>query len=172
MAWSSPLNEKAFTLVEILMVVVLIAILTTIGITSGINFSQDARIAVTNEKMAAIKAAIVGDARFAAAGHYSKQGYESHCQGLPTSLNVTTSELVAMPAAGTCSTIYNPFLKQGWRGPYVSTTGSTAWNVDGWGTAFVYCPTMGAGCAVARTLISCGQDSTCGTANDKITLSF
>ena len=153
------LSTSAFTLIEILMVLTLLGIVSSIGITAYTNFSLDARIAVTNDRMAALKNAIVGDPRFFAEGKYTKQGYESHCLGLPSTL----TDLVTMPGAGTCSVVYDPFPKHGWRGPYVSNTNSN-WSLDGWGTTIQYN-------SATRTLLSCGPNLICGNGDD-ISLTF
>jgi len=114
---------------------------------------------VTNTKLNAIKVAIIGDARFVAGGKYSKQGYETHCLAVPTVI----TDLSTQPASGTCASVYDPFTKQGWRGPYVDSTNAD-WSKDAWGTALVYS-------SAGRTIKSCGPDSTCGNSDD-ITLSF
>ena len=139
------------------MVLTVTAILATVGINSFVTFSEDAKKAVTQEKLNALKAAIIGDPRFVDAGKYLKLGYESQCGGLPSSL----TDLITMPAAGTCSTVYDPFLKTGWRGPYVNSSDPN-WNLDGWGITIEY---FSSG-PPARTLRSCGPDKTCGTADD------
>jgi len=146
-----------FTLVELLMTILVLSILTTIGVTQFTDFGKDARIAVTTEKLMALKSAIIGDPSFHAAGEYTKQGFQVHCGAPPTILD----DLITMPAAGTCSTVYDPFLKTGWRGPYVSTT-DPSWNKDAWGTTFEYY-VVG---PPARTIRSCGPDKTCGNTDD------
>jgi prepilin-type N-terminal cleavage/methylation domain-containing protein len=157
---SKKCHSSGFSLIELLMVITLISILVGIGVSQYIDFSKDARTAVTNTKLNAIKIAIIGDARFVGAGKNSKQGYEIHCVGLPSAL----ADLATQPAAGTCASTYDPFTKRGWRGPYVNSTDST-WNTDAWGTAFVYS-------SAGRTVKSCGPDKSCVTTTDDITLSF
>ena len=152
-----PQNFTGFTLVEVLMAILVLAVLTTIGVTQFIDFGKDARIAVTQEKLNALKAAIVGDPHFYAAGEYTKPGFQANCSGPPVSLN----DLITKPAAGVCSTVYDPYAKTGWRGPYVSDTDPT-WNQDGWGTTLQY---FVAG-PPARTIRSCGSDKICGNTDD------
>lgn len=154
--------KDGFTLIEVMMTIVVIGVLATIGITQFTNFSNDARIAVTNEKLMALKIAINGDPKLISAGQYSKPGYEAHCNAPPTVL----VDLVTKPGAGTCASDYDPFSKLGWRGPYVSSQESN-WNKDAWDVTFEY---YVAG-PPARTIRSCGADKTCGNADD-LTVTF
>ena len=156
------MHSVGLTLVEVLMTVLVLSILTMIGITQFTDFNNDARIAVTAEKLNALKTAIMGDPHFYASGEYTKQGYQAHCGAPPTTLN----DLITMPGAGTCATVYDPFLKTGWRGPYISNT-DPSWNKDAWGTTIEY---YVAG-PPARTIRSCGPDKTCGNADD-ISITF
>jgi prepilin-type N-terminal cleavage/methylation domain-containing protein len=148
---------RGFTMIEMLMVILLVSILSLTVASQFIDMSPEAKTAVTRERMNTLKAAIVGDGRMVSNGKYTKQGYETHCVGLPSTL----TDLITQPAAGTCSSVYDPFTKRGWRGPYVSSTDSN-WNKDAWGTALVY---YSAG-PPARTLRSCGPNATCGNADD------
>lgn len=142
-----------------LMVLVLVSILAIVAIPQFVNLGNDARSAVTRDRMNSIKAAIIGDARLVSSGLLNKLGYEANCVGLPSVLG----NLIAQPAAGTCASAYNPFTQRGWRGPYLTTTDSS-WSSDSWGTALQYS-------SAARTLTSCGADKVCGTSDD-ITISF
>ncbi len=141
------------------MVLALLAVLAAVGISQFVNFGTDAKIAVTTEKLIAFKAAIVGDARLVSAGQLSKPGYLIDCLGVPDLL----SDLVAMPGSGTCSVAYDPFLKQGWRGPYVSDTDPN-YSTDAWGQPIWYDK-------VGRTITSRGPDQVLGTGDD-IVISF
>ncbi|MBT4760254.1 MAG: prepilin-type N-terminal cleavage/methylation domain-containing protein [Bdellovibrionaceae bacterium] len=152
-------NHLGFTLIEILMVILLLGILGAAATSQFINFSDDAHATMTSEKLAALKIAIVGDARSISAGKYTNLGYEAHCKGVPVSL----TDLITQPGAGTCSVDYDPFTKRGWRGPYVSNT-DTNYNNDSWGTALVYS-------SGGRTITSCGPNATC-TDGDDIQISF
>lgn len=147
-------DRAGYTLIEVVMVVLLVAILASVGVSQYHDFSSSARRAVTLQKLSAIKAAIVGDGRFTAAGIPTKPGYEANCQSLPSN---TLAELVTQPLAGVCSAAYNPYTKIGWRGPYVSDTDPN-WKKDGWGVDIRL--------VAPRTLRSCGPDETCGTGDD------
>ena len=149
-------RDLGFTLIEVLMAVSLVAILSTIAISAFTDFSRDAKIAVTQDRLTELKRAIIGDARLIGDGQLAKAGYISQNGAVPTAL----ADLGTKPAA---LSVYDPLVKRGWRGPYVDTTNSS-WNRDAWGTTFSYD-------SAARTIKSCGPDTTCGNADD-ITVSF
>lgn len=136
------------------MAVCLVAILATVAIPSFTNFSKDARVAVTRERLSAIKAAIVGDARMVSNGQFVKPGYFNQVGALPTSLD----DLVTNPGVSA----YNVYTKTGWNGPYVSD--ETGWKLDAWGTTIDYN-------SGTRTLTSAGPDQTLSTSDD-IVVSF
>jgi len=134
------------------MAVVLMSIISTVAISQFTDFQQDAREAVTRDRMSELKTAIVGDARLVSQGQYLKPGFETHMGGLPNSLG-------ELAAQGSYSS-YNPFTKRGWRGPYVSNSEGIAFK-DSWGVNLSYNKTN-------RTITSCGRDGVCGNSNDLI----
>jgi len=141
---------KGFTLIEILMVLILLAVISAVSIPSVINLSNNAKITVTTERLNEIKRAIVGDSRRVANGEYINPGFETNMGSLPTALTDLTTQ-------GAQST-YNPFTKRGWRGPYISDTSST-WNQDAWGTTIVYS-------SGGRSLTSYGPNKAAGGGDD------
>ena len=149
------MTEKGFSLIEILMVLILIAVLSKIAISSFVNLSTDSRITVTTEKLNEMKRAIVGDSRRVANGQYLNPGFENNMGAVPTAL----TDLTVIGAQA----VYNPFTKRGWRGPYLSNT-DASWNLDAWGTAIVYS-------SGARTLVSWGPNKAAGGGDD-ITVTF
>jgi prepilin-type N-terminal cleavage/methylation domain-containing protein len=150
-------RTSGFTLIEVLLTLLLVSILATVAISQFINLGNDAKTAVTTERINSLKIAIIGDARYNSAGQLTKIGFEANCLGLPTTL----TDLITQPSAGICAAVYDPFGKRGWRGPYVSSSNSY-WNLDAWGTAIQYFNTG----PPARTLRSCGPDLVCGTSDD------
>jgi len=143
-------QDNGFTLIEILMVIVLVAIIASVGSAVFIDFSDDARKSVTTERLTQLKSAISGDARLKSGGRYLKPGFENDIGNLPTSLD----DLIQQGSF----TNYNPFSKRGWRGPYVNKNVS-GWNLDAWGNALIYDST-------ARTLTSYGKDNAPGGSDD------
>ncbi|OFZ39364.1 MAG: hypothetical protein A2504_11530 [Bdellovibrionales bacterium RIFOXYD12_FULL_39_22] len=137
------------------MVVVLIGIVAVVVTPNFIDFSDEAKSAVTQEKLVVIKYAIMGDPKLVSSGALKSSGYFSHMGSLPSTLN----DLVVQGV----QTTYDPFTKLGWRGPYLDNT-SADWNLDGWKTAIIYSQ-------VGRTITSCGEDGLCGNGDD-IQISF
>ncbi len=144
-----------FTLTEILMVLLLVSILSAVVIPQFVDFGDEAKKAVTNDRLLAFKLAIIGDSRIVSNGAYLQPGFEAQVGDLPNNLDELVTQ-GALPA-------YNPFTKRGWRGPYISNSDSS-WNRDGWGNLLVYSK-------AGRTLTSCGPDGACGNADD-LSMSF
>ena len=132
------------------MVVSLLTIISVVAIPNFINFHDDAKTKVTQEKLNSIKQAITGDARMISGGKILAIGYINHMGRLPSTL----TELVTKGSQAT----YDPFTKKGWRGPYLNNS-EADWNLDAWGTAISYN-------SGTRTITSCGIDLTCGNADD------
>lgn len=137
------------------MALILLSVLAAIAIPSFINFSDDARITVTTERLNEIRRAIVGDSRLVANGRQVNPGFEAHMGALPTALTDLTTQ--------GAQANYDPFNKTGWRGPYLDSTVAD-WNLDAWGNAIVYN-------SGARTLTSFGPDQAAGGGDD-IVVSF
>lgn len=142
--------RSAFTLVETLMVILLVAILTTVVLPQFVDFKNDAKSKVTQAKLAALKKAIVGDPGQVANGSFINAGFENHIGAPPADL----SELATQGAYDN----YDPFTHRGWRGPYIDTTVGD-WDKDAWGTTLEYDDG-------GRVITSCGVDLTCGNSDD------
>ncbi len=120
-----------FTLIEMVMAILLLSIVSIVAIPNFIDLRDDAKSAVTKDEMAAIKRAIVGDARVSSGGTYTNPGYEADASKLPSSL----TDLVTQPV--TVAT-YDPLTRLGWRGPYVDSSTTSNYQQDAWGTAYVF----------------------------------
>lgn len=147
-------DPRGFTLIELLMVILVVVVLATVGITQFVDFGTDARVAVTKDRLNQIKTAIVGDPRLVSGGVYTNPGYLGHCGEVPGDLSL----LINMPGSGVCMTPYDPVSRQGWRGPYLSAA-TQEWHQDAWGGELKYDPG-------AREIRSCGANQSCGDGDD------
>ncbi|NDD91979.1 hypothetical protein EBZ37_07845, partial [bacterium] len=117
------------------MAVALVAILSVAAITQFTDFTQDAKTAVTKERMNTIRVAIKGDARMVSNGQFVRPGFEAHIGALPGSKTAQSgltalNELITNPGSYSA---YSITTKTGWRGPYLSQVDSS-WSKDGWGS--------------------------------------
>ena len=157
---------SGLTLIEVLMALALVAILSTVAITQFTDFSKDAKIAVTKERMNTIRVAIKGDARMVQNGQFTRPGFEAHIGELPGIVTAESGataldELVTNPGDYSA---YSVTTKLGWRGPYLSDS-DPDWYKDAWGNDFDYDP-------VAKTLTSMGPDGDLATTNDNIVINL
>jgi prepilin-type N-terminal cleavage/methylation domain-containing protein len=152
-------QNHGFTMVEMLMTISLVAVLSAVATTQFIDYRKEAKTAVTNKKLSELREAITGNPDLIANGQYVKPGFIVDTGSVPAALEDLAVQGSAYPN-------FDMYEKRGWRGPYINTTpgGDTTWSQDGWGTTLSYS-------ASSRTITSCGNDKTCGNADD-LTISF
>lgn len=138
------MSQRGYTLIEILMVVLLVSIVSAVSIVKMIDFRNDAKLAVTRERLNSFREAILGNAST------NQRGFLNHVGSVPASLTALTTR-GTLPA-------YDPINKTGWNGPYVDANVAN-WDRDAWGTAYQYN-------AATRTITSCGPNLSCGNADD------
>jgi len=130
-------NQKGFSLVELLMVIIVVGVMATMTL-STVGGNKDAqRYELTMRKMEAIRVAAIGDQSLDKQGRRANFGYVGDWGSLPTSLtNLTTAQTPAWSYNSTYG------FGAGWKGPYVSTqfTGETPVTQDAWGNNFVWTP--------------------------------
>lgn len=147
-------QRQGFTLIELVLTILLVAILATVSSTM-VGTSVDAeRYEATRQKMDAMRTAILGDTSLDAQGRRARFGYAGDFGGLPASLsNLTTSTSPAW-AFNTAE-----YVGAGWRGPYVleADAGAEGITKDKWGNDFVWSPS-----ATPPTLTSYGSDNAAG----------
>lgn len=148
-------QTQGFTLIEVLMVIALLGIISAVAVSQFVNFGDDAKKQVTLARLNELRMAIIGDPNLVSAGQYTNPGFISQVGSVPVALTDLTTQ--------GAYTSYDPFLKKGWRGPYISTL-EVNWNKDAWGIALVYN-------AGTRSIKSCGSNKVCGDADD-ITINF
>jgi prepilin-type N-terminal cleavage/methylation domain-containing protein len=150
MRFKSLISRRGFTLIEMTMVILLVGILSSVAFVQYIDFSKDGKIAVTKSRLNELRLVIVGDSHQISNGQFLSPGFIAQVGSVPVSLDDLITQGV-YPS-------YDPFLKQGWSGPYISTNEAN-WRKDAWGQVIQYD-------SVGRTLTSCGVDQVCGTGDD------
>ena len=156
------MKTKAFTLIEVMVVMAIISILAGMMAPAVWKFWESEEIATTRERMREIKKGLVGDKSLVQNGVRTHYGFVGDNGELPTFANITSGELsylVSKPAGG----------YPNWNGPYLSGFGAD-WNKDAWGNAFKlkYSPLSldAHGRYVSAELRSAGPDGIFGTADD------
>ena len=134
-----------FTLLELMAIVGILGVLVTLVIPRVFSAVVEAKISKTKEKAALLSKAITGDVS-------SMSGYELDVGALPSSL----SELLTKPAG---VSMYDPFTKKGWNGPYIKEAKPGDYLLDGWSNSFIYDKN-------ARTIKSYGADGASGGTGD------
>ena len=121
---------RAFTLIELTMVLVVAAVLVAAAIPRIGMMIESSKKAATHEEMQDIKRAIVGDPRVTSGGPLVSPGYEGDVGSLPDDL---LSLAVTPPSVSS----YNRFTRRGWNGPYIDPNDSD-YLTDAWGVAYQY----------------------------------
>ncbi len=149
--------KKGYTLIELIIVLIVIAVLAGVAIPTVGNILNGAKIKSAEKEMRQIVKAIVGDSEFGVLGYLDEVG------SMPLNLN----NLIVMNSLSP----YNPFTRTGWNGPYLDTSrkdinhdGSVSANeydilYDPWGNPYVYN-------SGAETISSNGPDMAVGGGDD------
>jgi general secretion pathway protein G len=155
------MRVKAFTLIEVMVVMAIISILAGMMAPAVWRFWESEEIATTRERMREIKKGLVGDKSLVQNGMRTHYGFIGDNGELPFanySASGGLSYLVSKPVGG----------YPHWNGPYLSGFGAD-WNKDAWGMAFRYTLGMDTyGRYVSAELRSAGPDGVFGTSDDII----
>lgn len=132
--------DSGFTLIEMVIIILVVAVLASVGIPVLGNVIKSARKEATRKELLTLKTAIVGRA-----GPSSIRGYENDVGEPPPTLR----GLVTRPAD---VADYDRFSRTGWNGPYLEAEGES-YLLDAWGRNYVYDPDK-------RTIMSVGGPDT------------
>ncbi len=141
---------RGFTFLEMLMVIVIIGILSTVAMTAIQDTLDRSRFEGTIAEMDQLVQAIVGNPELYSGGVRTDFGYFGDVGGLPSNLD----ELVTNPGYGT------------WDGPYMAidfTQNANGFKTDEWGNQYTYnggltISSSGGGSAITRTIASSMSD--------------
>ena len=97
-------NQRGFTLIEVVIVIVITGILLTVALKTGGKITNSARTEETLQEMDHLAFAIVGDPGSYSAGSRSEFGYVGDVGSLPPNLDALTT---------------NPGAYSTWNGPYI-----------------------------------------------------
>ena len=136
---------EAFTLVELTILLVVLALLATAAIPRVGLMIESSKKAATLQEMQEIKRAIVGDPTVTAGGQLVSPGYEGDVGSPPPNLSGLVSKPSSVPA-------YNRFTRSGWNGPYIDSD-NNEYMKDAWNTTYQYDSS-------ARTITSTGGSET------------
>lgn len=122
------INNRGFTLVELVIVIVIIGIIATVATKQMTNTIDDARFEQTKKELNQLAYAITGNPEIISEGARSNFGYVGDIGTLPINLNALA---------------LNPGSYSTWDGPYIDcgTTG-TEHLTDAWGTNYIYSDTL------------------------------
>lgn len=151
------------TLVEILMVLALVGIVTTVSLTAMDTVAEEAAFEKTYGKMLQIRTALIGDLDTNKQGLREYYGYLGDIGALPNSTD-GLSALIGRPVSvSTWAVNSTSKTGMGWNGPYLKATPGVNWLRDAWGRDFIYNTT---GSHYIRSLGSDGLVAGEGTAAD------
>ena len=153
-------NQKGFTLIEVLMVVLLITILAVVSIAVLPDTINESRFNQTVAKLNEIRNSMIGNPDIREGTTRTSFGYLGDVGSLPPGPTIVEAVAAllargAIPAFAVNSSVRFGF---GWNGPYLTGVNtSTNFTKDAWGNLIVYSPA-----ASPPTLISRGADGAVG----------
>lgn len=139
-------NSRGFTLIELLVVLTILAILTTVAVTSVDGIQDQTRYDATQRTLNDIRAGILGPNTVGVNGQLSAGGYLQDVGWLPLSTSdLAISPSITLPSTATRMPVrtYSNTWKTyfGWNGPYANQplrTGGDTQLYDGYGRNFYF----------------------------------
>ncbi|UCC44552.1 MAG: prepilin-type N-terminal cleavage/methylation domain-containing protein [Candidatus Zixiibacteriota bacterium] len=126
------LGQMGFTLIELVIVIVTLAIVAAVAIPKYADMAESARVNATKKEMTELKHALVGNPSAIAGGEYVDRGFEGDVGFAPSSL----TDLAVRPGS---LAVYDPITRLGWNGPYIDSSGGD-YLKDAWGNNYSYQP--------------------------------
>jgi prepilin-type N-terminal cleavage/methylation domain-containing protein len=145
------LDQRAFTLIELAIVIVALGILAAFTVPQFADMAYSSKVAATQEELLSLRRAIVGNPQAIAGGRYIDRGFLGDVGFVPSRLTDLAVRPDSIP-------LYDRISRIGWNGPYIDTSGGE-YLEDAWGNLYLYQP-------AARRIISTGDGG------DSLSVSF
>ena len=158
------LSSKGFTFSEILVVVAIMGIVTSVALKNMGKSDDRANYEESLTELKELSKAIVGDENARINGERTSFGFIGDIGGLPSSLD----DLVSRGSLTVSALDTSKQLAYGWKGPYLESpfsSGSSDFKTDGWGNAYIYSTTqyvLAPGDTVVAKISSLGADGSVG----------
>ena len=158
------LSSKGFTFAEILIVVAIMGIVTSVAIKNMGKSDDRANYEESLSELQELSKAIIGDANARSNGERTSFGFIGDIGGLPSTLD----ELVSRGLLSASKLDTSKQLAYGWKGPYIESpfsSGSSDFKTDGWGNAYIYATVeyvLSPGDTVVAKISSLGADGAVG----------
>jgi len=123
-------RETGFTLIELVVIISILGILAIVAVPKFTSMTESSRRVATQQELATLKMAIVGNPQVVAGGEMIDRGFEGDVGFAPSRLQ----DLVVRPDS---VPPYDRLTRLGWNGPYVDSSGGD-YETDAWSTAYVY----------------------------------
>ena len=133
-------RRRAFTMIELIVVLSILAVLTTVAVQSLEPVGKQARVDATHKTLAEFRAAVVGRSP-SDDGQTSAACFVADMGRLPTSVDELFFNVNNIPEFQTGSLAADNAdvtIGRGWRGPYMRLPAGATQLRDGWGNFFAY----------------------------------
>ena len=156
------MKNNAFTLVELVLVITILGILSTVAIPRIGSIITDSRIRATQAEMRSLKTALTGNPEVTGTGRFLYKGYLGDVGHLPTPAN----GLSCLAGNNDGEPAWDKWNGKGWNGPYIEASNNDYLS-DAWGISYVYTRLS----ATSGMITSYGSDRVSGGGDD-IIISF
>ncbi len=136
-------SQQGFTLIELVLVIVMIGILSSVAVRKMSSTVEDARFEHTKAELDQLAYSIVGNPQAYSDGARVDYGYVGDIGALPLNLDALAS---------------NPGGYSSWAGPYIDNSNGNEFKKDAWQVDYVYSGTnirsVGSGSNIDKVIIS------------------